>query len=92
MRSLTRVSVLMGPPWVQWPDSPTLAGGPHRGPTLSPGSLYFSSRPSLGPSGIQRSNYTATSKKALRKQGPVPTGHGRSRLRPTQNRHRTRCP
>jgi hypothetical protein len=58
MRSLTRVSVLMGPPGL--------------GVFLSPPSW---------PVRIQRWKHHAISKKALRKQGPVPTGHGQSRLR-----------
>jgi hypothetical protein len=58
MRSLTRVSVLMGPPWV-----------------------VFLSASQTGPAPSQLSEYHAISKKALRQQGPVPTGHGLSRLR-----------
>jgi hypothetical protein len=55
---LTRVSVLMGPPWV-----------------------VFLMTNETGPVRSQRSEYHAISKKALLKQGPVPTGHGQSRLR-----------
>jgi hypothetical protein len=58
MRSLTRVSVLMGPPWV-----------------------VFLVANDTGPVRSQRWEYHAISKKALHKQGPVPTGHGNSRLR-----------
>ena len=57
MRSLTRVSVLMGPPW-----------------------FGFLLPPPPGPVRIQRWKYHTISKKALHKQGPVPTGHGQSRL------------
>ncbi len=64
MRSLTRVSVLMGPPWV-----------------------VFLVASEAGSARSQRSEYHAISKKALLKQGPVPTGHGRSRLPNGQNRH-----
>ncbi|GFG75698.1 hypothetical protein MBOT_30630 [Mycobacterium botniense] len=57
MRSLTRVSVLMGPPWVVV----VVAAGALR---------------------IQQSKYHAISKKALQKQGPVPTDRGLKLLRP----------
>ena len=61
MRSLTRVSVLMGPPWV-----------------------VFLVANDTGRVRGQRWEYHAISKKALRQQGPVPTGHGLSRLRNTE--------
>jgi hypothetical protein len=58
MRSLTRVSVLMGPPWF--------------GFLVATATWFVQS---------QRLEYHAISKKALHKQGPVPTDRGRSRLR-----------
>ena len=58
MRSLTRVSVLMGPPW-----------------------FGFLVPPPPGPVRSQWWKYHTISKKALHEQGPVPTDHGKSRLR-----------
>jgi hypothetical protein len=55
MRSLTRVSVLMGPPGLDGHS------GCYRHLTHSE---------------IQQWKHHAISKKALRKQGPVPIGHG----------------
>ena len=56
MRSLTRVSVLMGPPLLGF----YMSCGDDR----------------LGRSGKQRRKSHTTSKKALHKQGPMPTGRG----------------
>jgi len=58
MRSLTRVSVLMGPPSLIFRQLP----------------------PPPAPLGVSGLGYHAISKKALLKQGPVPTDHGKSRL------------
>jgi hypothetical protein len=58
MRSLTRVSVLMGPPSLIFRQLP----------------------PPPAPLGVSGLGYHAFSKKALPKQGPVPTDHGKSRL------------
>jgi hypothetical protein len=62
MRSLTRVSVLMGPPlmgfWVVQP------------------------RPAPGPVRSQRWKHHTISKKALHKQGPMPTDRGLKVLKP----------
>jgi hypothetical protein len=58
MRSLTRVSVLMGPPSLIFRQLP----------------------PPPAPWGVSGLGYHTISKKALHKQGPVPTDHGKSRL------------
>jgi hypothetical protein len=62
MRSLTRVSVLMGPPLLGF----YMSCGDDR----------------LGRSGKQRRKSHTTSKKALHKQGPMPTDHGWRLLEP----------
>jgi len=63
MRSLTRVSVLMGPPLLGfW--------------------VVLQSRPVPGPIRIQRWKHHTISKKALHKQGPMPTDRGPQLLEP----------
>ena len=73
MRSLTRVSVLMGPPCVGL-----------LGPS---GSIQPSRRPAPGLVRSQQWKDHTISKKALQKQGPMPTDHGMSRPRNALNRH-----
>ena len=62
MRSLTRVSVLMGPPLL--------------------GFCLLQSRPVPKPVRIQRWKHHTISKKALQKQGPMPTDHGLKLVKP----------
>jgi len=62
MRSLTRVSVLMGPPLL--------------------GFCLLQSRPVPKPVRIQRWKHHTISKKALHKQGPMPTDRGLKSFKP----------
>jgi hypothetical protein len=70
MRSLTRVSVLMGPPLLGfW--------------------VVFQSRPVPGPVRSQRWKRLTISKKALHKQGPMPTDRGLETIQAARAMRRT---